>query len=115
MLDSEVRQRVMVDDVESGQPLKWGFVFTAPRDLACRTDSATVRIQPQADEQSRIRCRTPRLSLNRSNRSQKTGEIKSAYKIPNCPGWMIVLNQTLDINHVPAHLLTIYMTHSRHT
>jgi len=62
---AETRQRAMTDRLQPAQPLAARFVFALPRQFACRTDPAAVGVQPQTDQQLRVRVLPPRATFHR--------------------------------------------------
>jgi hypothetical protein len=108
--NSEIRKSVVIDYVKACEPLKGRLILTSTRDLACRTDSTAVRVQPETHEQMRIECRPSSLPLHGPDRGKKTGEVKSTDELPDRASGMIVIDQPFNVHSMPTHLTTIYAT-----
>src|SRR6266852_6673957 len=97
----------MADCFQTTQPLQTRFVLALPRYLARRTDAAAIGVQPQADQQARIRMLAPSMALHRSNLRMIESQVQPANQFPNGTRTVVLVDQVLNIDGTQQNLPAI--------
>src|SRR5712692_201882 len=108
MLHAEVRQGVMIHRLQTRQPLIGRMIFAAPLDLARRTHTLAVGVNPQTDQQLRIESRPPRFTFHRLDRRAEPAQVQPPHQLPNCSRRVVGFNQLLHIHRPQHHLPAIH-------
>src|SRR5258708_20877994 len=103
----------MADCFQTAQPFEPRFVLALPRYLARRTDAPAIGVQPQADQQLRIRMLPPSMALHRSNLRMIQSQFQPAYQFPNRTRPVVLVAQILTIAVPQQHLPAINRNQSR--
>src|SRR5712692_5869516 len=113
LLHTEIRQRVVVHFLQSGQPLEGRVVLAAPRHFARRTDPLAVGVHPQTDQQLRIERRPPAFFCAALDPLVEPAQIHTPDQRPDRPRRMILADQSLYVHRTPAHLLPVHPSDQR--
>jgi hypothetical protein len=108
MLHPETGQGVVVHYFASRQPLQRWFPLAPPRHFPCRTDPLAVGVNPQADQQPRIKRRPPTFFGAARNPLVEAGQIQAPDQFPDRSRRMVFPDQSLHIHRSPHHLLAIH-------
>src|ERR1035438_3014990 len=103
----------MADHLQTAQPLEARFELTLPRHLARRTDSPAVGVQPQADQQLRVRVFPPGAAFDRCNLRMIETQVQSPHHFPKRTRTVILVDQLLNIDRAQQDLPAINGNQSR--
>jgi hypothetical protein len=97
----------VADRLQSAEPLAAGLVLALPRQLACRTHSPAVNVNPQADQQLRVGVLTPGTPFHRLDLRVIEAQVQAANQLPDQARTVIFVDQTFDIDAAEHKLLAI--------
>ena len=110
---AEVRQGMVVDLLQGGQPLEAGVIGQQPLDLARRGDAPAVGVDPDGHQQARIpRGASGRTVPRRDGHVERT-EVHAAGHLPNRPHRMVAVHQLLDVQDAELYLLAVNPAYAR--
>src|SRR6059036_1474044 len=106
MRDAKIRQRVIVDHFHPRQPLISRVILTQPRNLARRTDSILIGIDPQTDQHLGIPHRSARFSFQRANLGIEGLHIQLPHQLPDRSHRMLLADKRLYIHRAQQQLVS---------
>lgn len=101
MSHPEIRQRVVIDPLHPGQPLKRRLVVAPPRHLPGRGNPFAVGADPHADQQARVQSRLSGHPLDRANTGIESAQVQLAHELPDGPHRVGGRDQLLHIHNPP--------------
>src|SRR5271156_2934583 len=97
----------MTDQLQSAQPLAARLMLTLTRQLARRTDTTAIGVQPQADQQPRVGVLASRVSFHCGNLLMIATQIQPPHQLPDRSHAMVFVDKLLDIHASQYKLLPI--------
>jgi hypothetical protein len=118
MADPEIAQPVVIHPHAAAQPAIGEIAFAQWGELTGRADPFQAGIQPQRQQQPRIRRWTAGFAFPRPDQLIQSRQIELADEAPHHPRPVIRRQQRLEVDHLPAQLLAIDLKvacRTRHT